>query len=89
MIYKGDRSTPGSNAGAKEFWRFHLGTGFVERFRVDPDGPRGPQRSPAVPSDPEQSRRQNLMLLLNTHSALCMFTAFAFWVLVYFRNSYL
>ena len=47
---------PGIERGARELWRFHLGTGFIERFRVDPDGPRGPQRSPAVPSDPERSR---------------------------------
>jgi hypothetical protein len=54
----GDGYSPGSNAGAKELWRFHIVTGFIERFRVDPGGPRGPERSRAVPSGPERAAQR-------------------------------
>ena len=55
---RGDGYSPGSNAGAKELWRFHIVTGFIERFRVDPGGPRGPERSRAVPSGPERAAQR-------------------------------
>ena len=62
----GDRSTPGSNAGAKELWRFHIVTlsssGF-EWTRAVPGDPSGPQRSPAVCPATQDTRVQTVTVV--------------------------